>query len=196
MSYHIYTTEAWILGGSDTGEANRYLEIFTKDLGLLRAHAQGARYLKSKQRYNLQNFSSAKVSLVRGREIWRLTSASTNLHARDLMKDTAKFQLVTRVFSLLKRLVKGEEKDEGLYRDIDGSINFLIGSDFDAESFKNFETVLVLRILSRLGYISEDKDLDGRLFFSDWDIESLVLPGELRKRAIGQINLALAHSQL
>ncbi|MEK7066116.1 MAG: DNA repair protein RecO, partial [Patescibacteria group bacterium] len=184
------------LGGSDTGEANRYLEIFTKDLGLLRAHAQGARYLKSKQRYNLQTFSSAKVSLVRGKEIWRLTSASTTLPAGDLMKDPAKFQLVTRVFSLFKRLVKGEEKDENLYNDLDSSVNFLIKNSFDDETFKNFETILVLRILSRLGYISEDKDLSGRFFFSDWDLDSITLDGALRKKAIGQINLALASSQL
>ncbi|MBI5140045.1 MAG: DNA repair protein RecO [Candidatus Vogelbacteria bacterium] len=196
MSYHLYTTEGWILGSSDTGEANRYLEIFTKDLGLLRAHAQGARYLKSKQRYNLQTFSSVKVSLVCGKEIWRLTSALTIILAKDLMKDPARLQLITRVFSLLKRLVRGEDKDEKLYNDLDTSINFLIKNDLNDEFLKNFETVLVLRILSHLGYTAENKDLDGRLFFADWNIPSLALGSELRKKAISQINLALANSQL
>lgn len=195
MSYHVYTTDGWILSSSDLGEANRYLEIFTKDLGLIHAHAQGVRYLKSKQRYNLQNFSSVKVALVRGRDIWRLTSASAIISPSSLMTNREKFQLAGRVFSLIKRLIKGEEKDDNLYNELDSGVTFLLQNSFSAESLKNFEAVWVLRILSRLGYIADNKEL-GELSLSGWDSGSISFDDSFRRRAVCQINLALANSQL
>jgi len=72
--YRTYTTEAVVLGSRDAGEANKYYFLLTRELGLIHAFAQGVRELKSKLRYSLAELSYVKVSLVRGKEKWRLTS--------------------------------------------------------------------------------------------------------------------------
>ncbi len=76
--HHIYHTEGIILGSKNYGETGKYYSIFTRDLGMVYASAQGVRKISSKFRYVLQDFSYVKVDLVRGRDFWRVTSASEN----------------------------------------------------------------------------------------------------------------------
>lgn len=73
--YHIYHTRGVILGSVPIGESNRFYKIFTEEMGLVHATAQAVREAKSKLRYSLQDFSWASFDLVKGREVWRITSA-------------------------------------------------------------------------------------------------------------------------
>ena len=74
--YHIHHTEGIILGSKNFGEAGRYYFIFTRDLGMIYASAQGVRKMSSKLRYILQDFSYIKIDLVKGKDFWRVASAS------------------------------------------------------------------------------------------------------------------------
>ena len=67
--HHIYHTEAFVLGSRNVGEANKMLSLYTRELGLVYAHAQGIRLGKSKLRFGLQDFSHATVDLVQGKDI-------------------------------------------------------------------------------------------------------------------------------
>ena len=75
MLHHIYHTEGFVLSGQSVGEANKYFRIFTKDFGMVGAMAQGIRLLQSKLRYSLQDYSYSKISLVRGKQVWRIVGA-------------------------------------------------------------------------------------------------------------------------
>src|SRR5947207_241148 len=110
MSHHIYQTDGFILASFDRGEANRYFHIFTRDLGMIQATAQGVRLIESKLRYSLQDYSLSHLSLVRGKDVWRITSASKlfNLHEEF---GREQFTVFARVFSLLRRLIAGEAKN-------------------------------------------------------------------------------------
>ena len=105
--HNIYTTEGFILKSVNFGEANKYFFIFTKDFGLIKATAQGVRLLKSKLRYSLEDFSFTQVSIVRGKEVWRITSAQKISGLNYLL-------LISKIFSLLLRLLHGEEKNDRL----------------------------------------------------------------------------------
>jgi hypothetical protein len=70
--YKIYETKGYVLSSIPSGEADRLLNVFTKELGLVRAKAQGIRYEKSKLRFSTQDFSEVNISLVRGKGYWRL----------------------------------------------------------------------------------------------------------------------------
>ena len=76
--HHIHHTEAFVLGSSPKGEDSKLLRLYTRELGLVYAHAQAVRKLSSKLRFTLQDFSRASVDLVRGKEIWRVTTATPN----------------------------------------------------------------------------------------------------------------------
>lgn len=113
MSYAVYTTKAWILSSAPSGEASKTYHLYTESFGLVHARAQGVRKLDSKLRYSLDDFSFATVSLVRGKEFWRLTGSEK----AELPEEGRLIR--ARVLSLVRRLVHGEERNEALFSALD-----------------------------------------------------------------------------
>lgn len=197
MSHQLYTTEGLILGSIGTGESNLYITIFTREFGLVRAVARSARAEKSKLRYNLQDFSQSNISLVRGRDVWRITGAQEGYGAYwQFEGNEEKIKILARISSLLKRLLQGEEKNEQLFSTLSTGIKFLREQNPDSEIIKNFEYLIVFRILSTLGYIKEIDNLD--LFLSTLNVDNKLLlkVTPLRSKIALAINEALNESQL
>src|SRR3990167_1069534 len=107
--HHIYHTEGIILGSKNFGEAGRYYSIFTRDLGMIHASAQGVRKMSSKLRFILQDFAYVKVDLVQGKDFWRVTSASKTNKLEQLSKNRGTLEVVSNIAKLLKRLLAGVE---------------------------------------------------------------------------------------
>jgi len=190
MSHSIYTTEGVILKSLNFGEANKYFFIFTKDFGLIKATAQSVRHLKSKLRYGLEDFSLTQVSLVRGREVWRLTSAEKKLN----IKDKEKLLLISRIFSLLLRLLHGEEKNDLLFDSVKEGMIFL--DNYNDRGLESFECILALRILSALGYIGKLGDFDQFTASPYFTAELLINMSNLKTKAILEINKSLKETHL
>ena len=102
--HHIYHTEGLILGSKNYKEADKYYYIFTKDLGMVYATAQGVRKMSSRLRYILQDFSYVKIDLVEGRDLWRVTSASKTNKFEKIPKDRSKLQIFYKISKLVKKL--------------------------------------------------------------------------------------------
>lgn len=123
-------------------EADRVYNILTRDLGLIRASAIGVRKESSKLRGALEPFSLSLVSLVRGKEYWRITSAQ-------ILKPIGVTPSLAKPFSLLEKLVQGEEAHPELFDTIESAIS---STDFN----ETFEINLVAQILHKLGYLREE----------------------------------------
>lgn len=191
MSHHIYTTPGFIVHSTPYGEAGKFLLIFTRDLGMVGAVAQGIRLSQSKLRYHTQDYSYSLFSLVRGKEVWRVTGANEIDEACEV--DIENQKLYVRILSLLKRLLSGEEKNEKLFEVMKSMRMHLVSHSNDLESV---EYLTVLRILDCLGYISSHevyKDL-----LSDTKIDEQVLQRVIQNkmRIIQEINNGLKESQL
>lgn len=196
MSHHIYHTEGIVLGGFNVGESNRFLLIFTKDLGLVGASAQGIRALKSKLRYSLQELSYARVDLVRGKDVWRVTSAE-KIHTRDLFpKNKEKRDAVARIASLLKRLCAGEEAHEELFEEVVSGLSFLHTESLAKEELSALEMILVLKILHHLGYWGGREEFAHIVHSAHWNKELLEEMRALAPKAIPEIKRALKESHL
>lgn len=202
MAHHIYTTEGFVLGNFPFGEGNSYLHIFTRDLGLIGASARSVRDIKSKLRYGLQDFCYSTVSLVRGKHEWKVTSALSDKNfyhrfAQDaLSKKQDKFLVCAHAFSLIKKLVAGEEKNEALFDILKSSLNFLEENDLSKEELSLFECVLMLRIVSNLGYLTSDTNLKTFAESVEWSKELLLRMQDHKKKAISEINMSIRESQL
>lgn len=194
MSHHIYQTEAFVIDSRAVGEANKIIYLLTKDLGLVATSAQGVRLLKSKLRYSTQDYSYSKVSLVRGREVWRLTSAA--LIEKIYPWENSLGPVFARGLLLVKRLVTGEEKNQALFDVLKSTIDFLHGSDANSVSADYFECILILRILHTLGYVSSVGNLAEFLKDNSWSTDVVENVKEKRPSIIKQINQALKESQL
>jgi len=197
MAHHIYTTDGFILGSIPTGEANKYIYIFTKNLGFVGANAQSVRSVSSKLRYGLQDFSYSQLSLVRGKNIWRVTNVlPTNNLYESFRSDKEKFLVCANILSLVKKLVAGEEKNEELFTILSSAFQFLGESKIESEYIKNFECIVLLRILYSLGYHGDFLNLKEFTENSSWNDKLLYSMDRHKEEAFREINNAIKESHL
>lgn len=189
--YAIHTTPGFIINSRPNGEAGKLLSVFTRDLGLIRASAQGIRLEKSKLRPFIQDYSFGNFSFVKGKEFWRLTNA------QEIYKTKSEKELIARIALLLSRLLQGEEPHSELFATIDALFVFVAsGYKLDAEELKTLESLIVARILHRLGYIANILNLKNDIESNTIDLERLVVLCTFRTVINQHINKALRESHL
>ena len=195
--YTIYTTPAFILKSSPQGESNRLYTLFTKDFGLLRASAQGVRFLKSKLRYKLQEFNLVEITLVRGKEHWRITNVGAEQSLSAEFKDNRPvLAIFARVFALLRRLLHGEEKNGLLFAHLEETLKFFSAKNLPVGDLTSLECILVLRLLHSLGYLGSSPEAEEFVASPFWDESVLLKMGNWKKQALSVINQSLQETQL
>lgn len=197
MAHRIYQTDAFVLQVVNIGDSHQYVDVFTRELGLVRVVARSVRYEKSKLRYSVQPFSYSKVSLVRGKEVWRLTGAVAESNMfYDLSENSEVQKLVAQVFSLLRRMVQGEEKNEYLFDSLISFMNFLNNNTIKTEEIRPLECIMVLRMLHGLGYSTDNKLFKEVFTNTQLSYEGIGTMSGMHKDAIFEINKALTASHL
>ena len=192
--HHIYHTEGFILGSKNYGEAGRYYFIFTRDLGMIYASAQGVRKIPSKLRFVLRDFAYVKLDLVRGKDFWRLTSASKTNQLENIYKNFETLKVFVNISHLLKRLLAGEDANQALFADLLNGFSVLEKYE-NEEDLRNTETVIVLRILHNLGYIGNDEILKN-LVKMPFEADLVFEVGKNRRKILSEINKALKETHL
>lgn len=193
----MYHTPGLVLGARGVGESNSLLTIFTRELGMIEASAQAVREVKSKLRFSLREFSFSELSLVRGKQGWRITSAILDTNLSDSCgPGTETLSCAARVSGLLQRLVAGEEKNEQLFDMVTSALRFLSKEGLVGEELANAECVAVLSILHELGYVQDDAAFQPFIGRVEWNREIIQSIAPLRSRVIAQINASLRESQM
>jgi len=192
--HHIYHTEALILGSKSFGEAGKRYFLLTRDLGMIMATAQGVRKISSKLRYILQDFSYVKVDLVRGKDVWRLTSASKTNQLEEISKRKEILEIFANISRLLRRLLQGEDPNPSLFEDIVAGL-LVLEKTQKKEDMYNIEAVIVLRLLNNLGYIGGELT-GGGLVKSPMGEEVLYEAAKNRVNILKEINKALKETHL
>lgn len=138
MAIEKHTTPAIIIEFFEQGEHDRVYKLFTREFGMVLAHAKGVRKLESKLRAHLLPRTITLVTLVRGREVWRLVGAQEERFVHGMMDD---------VTDIVRRFVRGEGAHRALY---DRLISFMT----EHPSFDNRKARLLLYyvVLVELGY--------------------------------------------
>ena len=195
MAYHIYHTRGVVIWSMPTGESNRFYKIFTEELGLVGAVAQSVREERSKLRFVLQDFSWVTLDLVRGKEVWRITSAGEEGTLAETKSDPARLKIFARACSLVLRLVHGEGREDTLFTDLLWVTEFLKKELIPKELEKASEALVALRILAHLGYLDGTSDTE-LLYPVPWSKELLEVFEKKRISLTSVINDALSASQL
>lgn len=192
MSHIKYTTPAFLLYASSSGEADKVLHLYTKEFGKIAALGKSVRLLRSKLKNALEVGNLVSASLVRGKEIWRLTDATI---IEKLNFPSAEINLFLKILKLLKKLVQGEEQNERLFESLLQIFEALMGGGIPEEFLESLECVALVKMLDALGYGREE---------TDWGISTNepitltllrdVLPN--RKKLISLINKSLNESHL
>lgn len=190
--HHIYHTHGFILSSRNVGEANKMLVIYTREMGLVRALAQGIRLHKSKLRFTLQDLSYVNVDLVRGKELWRVTSAKHISSFPFARTNKLSLLLIGRVSKLIERLC-GESPSENIFDDLIQSF-YLLDREMLDEQREALELHLILRIMNNLGYV--DSEIVSKYLSSQFDGEKTKMILNERQSIIAHINRAISESQL
>ncbi|MDB5265322.1 MAG: repair protein RecO, repair protein RecO [Parcubacteria group bacterium] len=145
---HKYTTAAIALARFPLSEASSLVTLLTGDFGVIRARSQGLRKPGAKMSAGLQTLAESDVTLLKGKEGWRLAGS---ILARDWSRALPFKARVRagRVAELMLRFVRGEVNDPALfiiYTNFIGSLANLSEEEQDAA-----ECLAVLRILRTLG---------------------------------------------
>jgi recombinational DNA repair protein (RecF pathway) len=201
--HHIYTTDSIILK-REPQDTSAYYYILTRDLGLIKARAQGVRGVKSRLKGALQEFSLSTIAYVHGKAGWKITTAIPEKNFFNEIKnsdpkradDTARRakEIMARISDCLIRFITGEEKSVDIFTVTEKGFSVLAENTRDASAV---EIVILVRILHTLGYVASDdvtKTLLQEYDTFQADLLSYVL---LRKKELVQIiNKAFKESQM
>ena len=179
--------------------------MFTRELGLIYVIAEGIRLEKSKLRPFIQDYSFGIFSVVRGKELWRLTSAQElpvprehsipfNVSHREVSKTDDFF---ARISVLLKRFVPTQEPHPELFDQIIECRDFIeLNSTMTDEQVRSLESLLVFRMMHALGYIGTEVLLAEYSDTAQVSLELLTNLGSKRVLMNQHINKALKESHL
>src|ERR1035437_6833932 len=190
-----YTTRGLIVSASAYREADKILSIYTEDFGLVSAVAAGVRRSASKLRYHTQDFSVRQFSLVSGRDIWRLVGAEeiSGVISLDPTDSSDAPAVYTRILSLIRRLVRGEEKNEQVFLTLFSLYNLLSTPNVNMTAL---ETLLVFLFLHSLGYIKSDIATEPLITPTSINKSLVVSAKPLVSSLISAINAGLTESHL
>lgn len=157
MSHHVYTTRGLVLSLKPIRESDKVALIMTRDVGLVYGIARGIRKPHSKLSTSLLPLALARVSLVRGKNLWRVTTVTLlRDSASELRSNRDALVAESRISNLLTKLVRGEDANPELYDDLEKSLLMLLDGKVPLGQIDAWELYTVSRILLHLGYIKEE----------------------------------------
>lgn len=184
---HKYSTQALVLSRTPLSEAGMLVTLLTSEFGIIRARAEGLRRAGAKLAHALQTLNDSEISLVRGKEGWRLTGAVLGEDYFETLTREGRLR-VARVASLLLRLVHGEAADPGLYTQFMAFVQAL--GELTPEDQDAAESLIALRLLHTLGVVSGTLPVEG------YGAEAIAFAKEGRTDLIARINKGIAASGL
>lgn len=196
--YEIITTPAFVLSASPQGDADLYIKVYTRELGLIGAVASGARKETSKHRFSVQPFSFISLSIVQGKHGYRVTGAEHEQHTC-LGKDDEIKQTIGKISKLLTVLIHGSEKDQELFDFMQELFTYICTSHLDSETANQYEIYTVIRIVKHLGYFDESQIPDIPETFFEKNLPDKLSLEHIQKNQhsyIQYINKSIFESQL
>lgn len=145
---HKYLTPAVVIARTPSGEANLSVALLTREFGIVYARAQGARKPGAKMAAGLQTLAEAEVTLLRGKDGWRLAGTILTEDWAHALGKSAR-ERAARTLALADRLVRGESGDPALYLIATRYLRAL--KELPADLHDGAETLAALRLLATLG---------------------------------------------
>lgn len=144
MSIEKFTTEGIILNKYDSGESDAVFKIYTRDFGTITAK-QASLKKSVKLRPHLMQFRVVNVTVVRGRELYRIAGA------RESEINKIKSELMPHLCQLINRFLAYEVKNSKLY---DRLIQYIKKSELDIAMLR---LCVLADIMIVSGYMDTEK---------------------------------------
>jgi len=144
-----YSGEAIVLSRRSIGEADRILDLYTKEYGKLSVVAKGIRKPKSRKRGSLEVFSFIKFSAAKGKSLDILTEVETIDNLGDVRDDLKKVALAYYFVEVIEKTTKDGHMNLELFAHIQKYLSLLRSKDV---GLKRLKKDFVYNTLVTLGY--------------------------------------------
>lgn len=149
MSYQVHTTLGIILRRIAL-ESDAVYVILTSDFGIIYAKAVGVRKITSKLRFSLQQYFLSRISVIRAKHGFKITSASfeDNYFKVDskIRKDA-----IANISKILEKFILSDEKHQEIFIVINAGFKLILQSSED--DVRTIESLILLSVLFHLGYV-------------------------------------------
>lgn len=143
--------EAIIISHTDYGEADRFLVLFTREMGKLRALAKGVRKAHSRKAGHLEPFTCSTLMLARGASFWIVSQAESVNAFLPIRSDLTRTAQAAYLLELLERFSSEEEENPQLYRLAKESLERIADEADTFYAIRHYE----MRFLDLVGYKPE-----------------------------------------
>ena len=147
--FRSFRVDAVVLRHSDSGEADRLLTLYTRQLGKTRAIAKGARKIASRKAGHVEPFTHVRLQLAKGRDALIVTQADTVDAYLSLRDDLILTSHAAYILELLDRFTyEDETENASIFRLLTESLTRLASKLDPWLVIRYYE----IRLLDHLGF--------------------------------------------
>ena len=144
-----YKSKGIVLRSIRYGEADRILDLYTRDAGLVSAIVKGIRRTKSRFGARLEPLSCVHFLAYQGRTLDTLTQAETLRSFHGIREDLARFEAAAGMVGSVRALSGGDEADRRVFNLLYNGLDALEGA---GTGFEAVEAALGLKLSILAGY--------------------------------------------
>jgi len=145
----VYKSKGIVLRSIRYGEADRILDLYTRDAGLVSAIVKGIRRTKSRFGARLEPLSCVDYVAYRGRSLDTVTQAETLRSFHGVRENLARFEAAAGMVGSVRALSGGDEADRRVFNLLYNALDVLEGTD---SGFASIESALGLKLSVLAGY--------------------------------------------
>jgi hypothetical protein len=194
MAHEKYTTEAFVLKIYEQNEHDLAYKIWTKDFGIIFAVAKSIRKINAKLRSLVKKHDFFSVTLVKGKDIWRLVGAEED----NLLENNNPKASLTAKKIIAESIDKFLEEKKTYKKLFDRLKSASIEKDILGMEVNKLKVLIYYIVLVDTGYadarIIGAKDLEEYLRFSVTDFHTHFILNE--KAVRGHVSLVFKNSML
>jgi DNA repair protein RecO (recombination protein O) len=145
----VYKSKGIVLRSIRYSEADRILDLYTTEAGLISAIAKGIRRTKSRFGARLEPLSCVDIVAYHGRTLDTVTQAETLRSFHGIREDLARFETAAGMVGSVRALSGGDEADRRVFNLLYNALDTLETCD---TGFENIEAALGMKLSILAGY--------------------------------------------
>lgn len=151
----VYKSKGIVLRSIRYGEADRILDLYTRDAGLVSVIAKGIRRTRSRFGARLEPFSCVDFVAYHGRTLDTVTQAEVLRNFRGVREDLARFDVAASMAGSVRALSGGDEADRRVFNLLYNGLDALEERD---SGFGPIEAAFGLKLSVLAGYAPQLDD--------------------------------------
>ncbi|MGF1471855.1 MAG: DNA repair protein RecO [Rubrobacteraceae bacterium] len=144
-----YKSKGIVLRSIRYGEADRILDLYTSDCGLVSAIAKGIRRTRSRFGARLEPLSCVQFMAYRGRTLDTITQAEVLRSFQEVREDLVRFEAAGSLVGTVRALSGGDEPDRRVFNLLYRALDSLVHRETD---FESLQAAFSLKLSMLAGY--------------------------------------------